>query len=103
MPAESLMQLYVGLGASCVLLITALFLIQRGRLSETRLMLESTGLLQLTWLIGQEPTIAERIAEVEEPTQDQLRRAGMFDVQMSYAVQRRKTKSSAELGGDMQE
>ncbi|KIP09767.1 hypothetical protein PHLGIDRAFT_302452 [Phlebiopsis gigantea 11061_1 CR5-6] len=43
---------------------------------------ESTGLLQLTWLLGQESRISERIADIVEPTDNNLRRAGLFEVNL---------------------
>lgn len=47
--------------------------------SHMRAVVQSAGVLQLTWLLGNEP----HIAEVPEPDLHALRVAGMFDVQLS--------------------
>ena len=46
---------------------------------DARVALDSAGILQLTWLLGTEP----RLADVASPEVATLRSAGMFDVQMS--------------------
>ena len=47
--------------------------------------LDSAGILQLTWLLGND----DHFVEIERPEQQTLRRAGMFDVQMSTWVKQR--------------
>lgn len=60
--------------------------------------LEITGLLQLAWLVGNEPGIAERVADTDDPTHDNLRRAGLFEVNIggniSESLVRRNTAST---------
>lgn len=92
-------QLYIGLGASGALFILSLILMGRPRATVLHPGLsDTTGLLQLTWIVGQDPVIAERVADTDEPTDDNLRRAGMFEVNMGEAVPeglvRRKTAST---------
>ena len=38
--------------------------------------------------MGRQPDFADRVAEVEEPTQDALREAGMFQLRWGAAVHR---------------
>lgn len=64
----------------------------RGQASEIHTELDTPGLLQLTWLVGQEPAIAERIVETDEPTQDNLRRAGLFEVNLGEEVPKDLTR-----------
>lgn len=81
-----------------MLLALSLVLMGRARPSQINPELDTTGLLQLTWLVGQEPGIAERVAETDVPTQDNLRRAGLFEVDIGEGVSgglmRRKTAST---------
>lgn len=76
-------QLSVGFGISIVLLLLAFALSRQPSASDdpsqTRNLIQSAGVLQLTWLLGNEP----HIAKVKEPELRSLRMAGMFDIQMS--------------------
>lgn len=71
--------------ASIILLATAVILIRspapssalRDDPSDPRAALDSAGILQATWLLGNEP----HLAKVETPTLHALRVAGMFEVQ----------------------
>jgi hypothetical protein len=40
----------------------------------------NTGVLQLLWLGCYSPSVREALQDVEHPTEDNLRRAGMMDV-----------------------
>lgn len=57
----------------------------RATSGRSRVAFGSTGILQLTWLLGHEP----RMNIVSTPQSTALRRAGMFDVQMSAIVEER--------------
>ena len=76
-------------------MVLAILLTGQVRSSQLHPELNTTGLLQLTWLVGQEPSIAERVADTAEPTEENLRRAGLFEVQLggnaSHSVVRRRT------------
>ena len=73
------LQLWVGLASTIMLLFVSLILTGPILSSEN---IDTTGLLQLAWLVGQEPGITERVAGVDEPMQDNLRRADQFEVNM---------------------
>lgn len=90
----SSLQLYVGLTASCILLLAAWCLTRQGYRAYVHPALDSFGLLQLTWLLGHEPSIATRIAEVEEPRTNALRAAGMFNFHASSSVFEKRVGSS---------
>jgi hypothetical protein len=49
--------------------------------------LNVVGLLQL-WLLGTGSDAQSRVAEVERPTADNLRQAGMFDVRLATLLRR---------------
>ena len=59
--------------------------------------LGSTGLLQLTWLLSQEPRISERIADTAGPTDENLRRAGLFEVDMGAAASQSLARRNSTL------
>ena len=46
---------------------------------NSRVAFDSAGILQLTWLLGTEPNLAD----VGNPDVGALRKAGMFDIRMS--------------------
>lgn len=75
----------MGFGVSIVLLLLSLALVRQPSVppangsSHSRTAVKSAGVLQLTWLLGNEP----HIASVEKPELHALRAAGMFDVQLS--------------------
>ena len=60
---------------------------------NSRVVFDSAGILQLTWLLGTEP----RLSCVGEPEVDELRKAGMFDVRMSEMAEE---KVSSALGAE---
>ena len=76
-------QVIVGLVVSGVLFLLSFYLIgqpffSRG-LVHAHTVLEDAGMLQLTWLLGNE----HHLSKVENPDTQTLRAAGMFDVQMN--------------------
>lgn len=54
--------------------------------------LNSAGILQLTWLLGNE----SRFAGIRRPDRQDLRRAGLFDVQISTWAEHRTRQDSSE-------
>ncbi|KAI0949037.1 hypothetical protein AcW1_008750 [Taiwanofungus camphoratus] len=42
--------------------------------------LQALGLLQFIWLVRDHPALQDLIAQVEEPTMENLRTAGMFEI-----------------------
>ncbi len=79
---------------SVILLVLSWILIRqpRGkseRQSQIHTSLDSVGLLQFTWLLANTPhsTILERISKVDVPSTYNLRKAGMFEVLMSEAIE----------------
>ena len=83
-------KLLTGLISSIALLIISAYLIYIPCRSRTAynsgLAFDSAGILQLTWLLGTEP----RLAHVRTTDISVLRRAGMFNVQMSEKAARRE-------------
>jgi hypothetical protein len=79
-----------GLGVSIALLVLALAIVRYPDESTDTLdsELNAVGLLQFTWLLGTGSDAQSRVAEVERPTTDNLRRAGMFDVRLATLVRR---------------
>ena len=73
----------VGLGVSTALLFLSFILTGQpffsGGLIHSHTVLEGSGILQLTWLLGNEP----HLSRVGNPEVHSLRKAGMFDVQMN--------------------
>ena len=51
------------------------------RATEHTLLIDDVGPLYLIWLVVTNPSLKRRIAEVEEPSVDRLRRAGMVNLQ----------------------
>ena len=68
---------------STILLLLAVILVRLPSVSKVdtsgRTMIDSAGVLQIIWLLGREP----HMAEVVHPKVQALRAAGMFDVQMA--------------------
>ena len=46
--------------------------------SETRAPVDSTGILEVAWIIHSRPDVQERLGVVEEPSTSKLRQAAMF-------------------------
>ena len=76
--ADFFVKLYVGLTASCLLFIVAALLVRRTKRhrDDLDLELDAAGVLQLTWLLGNEP----RLLQVDQPGLDTLRAAGMYEI-----------------------
>ena len=72
----SITQLYVGLVASVLLTASAIVLIRRVQRAEFHTDIDTSGVLQVAWLLGSEPSLAK----VEQPDLEALRVAGMYDV-----------------------
>lgn len=71
-------QIGISFAASCGVLITSIFIVHRsqGFRSEGEVpFVDTSGVLPVVWLLGSEP----RLADVEEPNIDALRKAGMFE------------------------
>ncbi|KAI0777065.1 hypothetical protein BC629DRAFT_1525131 [Irpex lacteus] len=82
----------VGLGVSCVLFALTFLLSSRPKGQEVNNDLNSAGILQLTWLLGNE----SRFAGIRRPDRQELRRAGLFDVQMSTWAKHKTRRDSSE-------
>ena len=75
-PSLTRVQLYVGLASSVLLLVLAAVLIRRTHYPEYPQGLDTSGVLQIAWLLGNEP----RLATVQRPDLNALRVAGMYEV-----------------------
>jgi len=71
----------VGLGTSIILLVLAIVLV--GNLEGEAEAVDSTGILQLVWLLRDRPDLLKLIGQVEKPSATELRAAGMFTVRMA--------------------
>ena len=89
-------QLYTGFVASCCLLVLAVFLIRRTSHAKYPFDVDTSGVLQVAWLLGSEP----RLAKVEQPDIDVLRVAGMYDIDPDALLFRRANASKAEPKDD---
>lgn len=80
-------QVFSGLAISVALLIISFFLTWPNS-GQTILHRDLTnpGILQVAWLAGRQGEFAQRVAEVEKPTQQALREAGMFPLHWNEAV-----------------
>ena len=83
-------QLAVGLGASCVLLALACTQMWNREGAAVRYDIDNAGVLQLTWLVGDEP----HLRDVVKPTETELRKAGMFDIHMGELLLAKSGQSS---------
>ncbi|GJE91632.1 hypothetical protein PsYK624_077820 [Phanerochaete sordida] len=85
----SILPILVGLVTSVVLLVVAILVIRVPASARAAfdpdVSIDSGGLLQYTWLLGNEP----HLAEVEHPELENLRAAGMFDVHVGDRLKRR--------------
>lgn len=60
---------------------------------DPNIVVDSGGLLQFTWLLGSEP----HLAQVEDPQLENLRTAGMFNVQIGDRVRKRLSSRQSTL------
>ncbi|KAI0945046.1 hypothetical protein AcV7_001685 [Taiwanofungus camphoratus] len=74
----ALNQLAVGLSASLVLLILAITLTRAT--TENTPLVDTLGVMQTIWLASKQPMLQELVGHVDEPTIENLRAAGMFEV-----------------------
>ncbi|KAF8841050.1 hypothetical protein BDN67DRAFT_577113 [Paxillus ammoniavirescens] len=74
-------QVSVGLGMSVVLFVLAYVLTSDAARAEDTFTPDNMGMLQLLWLFSRQPGIRESLYDVSEPSEDQLRKAGLVDVQ----------------------
>lgn len=88
--AESF-QLSISLAVSCMLLaLTTAFVLPVPRRDHgVSGELDTAGILQLTWLLGNN----SHLSFIARPTQRILREAGMFDIQLSVRMQKKMAKA----------
>ena len=81
-------QLLVGFLASITLLVVFIMIIRTPAYYHDTVHAEMTmtGLLQLVWLLGRGSSAQDRIADVDVPTTDNLRKAAKFEVCMDTLV-----------------
>lgn len=88
----SFTQGFFGSGFSTILLICSIILTRQPKREHEdpviEAALDTVGFLQTMWLLGRTPeaSILHRVAQVESPTIEELRKAGMFEVKMSDAM-----------------
>ncbi|KIJ04392.1 hypothetical protein PAXINDRAFT_104194 [Paxillus involutus ATCC 200175] len=70
-----------GLGMSVLLFVLAYILTSDVAHAEDTFTPGNVGILQLFWLFSRQPGIRESLYEVSEPSEDQLRKAGLVNVQ----------------------
>ncbi|KII84282.1 hypothetical protein PLICRDRAFT_32355 [Plicaturopsis crispa FD-325 SS-3] len=78
---EARLNLAVGLGTSAVLLALAVLLVRAPDGYDAAI--NTVGVLQLLWLVNGRPSLREQVSQVDEPTIDNLRAAGMFEVRVA--------------------
>ncbi|KAI5897704.1 uncharacterized protein SCHCODRAFT_02662674 [Schizophyllum commune H4-8] len=73
----------VGLVTSFFLMVTNVLLVRprESRLKGAVDVLDSLGLLQIIWFLRDRPEVLDTVGRVENPTEDELRLAGLFAVQ----------------------
>ncbi|KAI0788914.1 hypothetical protein BC629DRAFT_1440116 [Irpex lacteus] len=84
--------LAVGLGISCGLFLITFLLSRRPLRSGGSSKLRVIGILQLTWLLGNE----SHLVDVRKPDHQKLRKAGLFYVQMSARAQQKMSQVEEE-------
>ncbi|KAF8841052.1 hypothetical protein BDN67DRAFT_967684 [Paxillus ammoniavirescens] len=77
----NLVPVTVGLGMSVVLFVLAYILTGDAAHAQDTFTPDNMGILQLLWLFSRQPGVRESLYEVSEPLEDQLRKAGLVDVQ----------------------
>jgi hypothetical protein len=86
---DPLTQASIGLGASILLLILAVMLSAGTRTSNSGL--NSLGFLQIVWVFEHHPELSEILEQVEDPTDYNLRAAGLFKVRLLDAAEPEKS------------
>lgn len=81
----NLTPLITGLVVSCLLLVLSTAMIFGQEKLENTLhgTIDSPGLLQLTWLLSRSPRVMDRFIGIGQPDTHCLRKAGMFEVNLS--------------------
>ncbi|KII88658.1 hypothetical protein PLICRDRAFT_41860 [Plicaturopsis crispa FD-325 SS-3] len=87
----SIVPIAFGLGVSIVLLALAVVLTRPP--DGHGAVIDSVGVLQLLWLMNRRPSLHERVSQVDVPTMDNLRAAGMFNVRVASAIPIHQQKS----------
>jgi hypothetical protein len=77
-------QVSLGLGASVVLLILGVILSSGA--GQSKKSLDELGLLQAIWLFQHHPELSEILEQVEDPTDHNLRVAGLVKVRLVDAL-----------------
>ncbi|KAI0777092.1 hypothetical protein BC629DRAFT_632196 [Irpex lacteus] len=88
----NIIPLSVGLGVSCLLFALTFPLSGGLKRREITNDLNAAGILQLTWLLGNE----SHFAGIRRPERQELRQAGLFDVQMSARAKRKAGCDSSD-------
>lgn len=78
----------VGSVASLILLGISFYLSSKPDRSTIDSELNMVGILQLMWLLGKGSSVQDRVADVLLPSTDNLRQAGLVDLQLSNIVRR---------------
>lgn len=102
-PLLTLRQVVVGLGMSILLLLLSGALIrfaEAGKTHACHAVFDSTGVLQLAWLFGDEPDLLR----IRRPEVEALRGAGMFEVELTKRAHEKvkwafESESSVALTG----
>ncbi|KAI0938476.1 hypothetical protein AcV5_000153 [Taiwanofungus camphoratus] len=87
--------LVIGFGASILLLILATVMT---RVSDHKAgPINTLGVLQVVWLAHEHPVLGERIGQVNEPTTENLREAGMFEFSIAETSIARKPFMDSDI------
>lgn len=86
----------MGLGVSIFLAILAVVLTRTPPNSETNNPVDSTGILEIGWILRSRPEIQQRLGQVDEPSTNNLRKAAMFPVVLAHVG-----AGEMERGGDV--
>lgn len=62
-----------------------------------------TGLLQLVWLLGRGSSAQDRVAEVDFPSTENLRKAAKFEVSLDTLVRRTSTGLRSRSGNQSED
>ncbi|KZT65395.1 hypothetical protein DAEQUDRAFT_526772 [Daedalea quercina L-15889] len=97
-------QVSIGLGASVAMSIIAIHIALSTKRRQP--IVDEFDPMQLVWVVGTNPSLTRQIAEVEVPSSDHLRRAGLVDLGTpgpSHAVALRLQTDYHWLGQDEHE